>query len=319
MNNFCAYHPNGAVAVAPEWVVACLQNKHIVEATDYPPTPRVGTLQVKKKKIKSQQKKGADAQIFGDSFFHILSPTSTKSRTNVLFEFSKFEELIQIHGGRLLSRDGIRLLQNNGGANTTSRHNVPKNTTLAVKRKRIPKCYLVHLTGPFNLETTLKGDALLKHIYQQNLCNIVPVNPIWLQTCDMNKTEINPREHAELFIPQQMPLRLIPESIRLKIAVTGFMGIERTGMRNMLVSIGAIYTDNMSGTNTHLICKEAVGPKFRKAVEWNLHVVTVGWLHHVCYRGYEIGCENKFSLLRDKKTGEKDNSQSTTILSSQEY
>lgn len=108
--------------------------------------------------------------------------------------------------------------------------------------------------------------------------------------------------------------------VKLKVAVTGFMGVERIGLRNMLVSIGAGYTENMGSTNTHLICKEAVGPKYLKAVEWNLHVVSVDWLFRICHHGYQSGCEDDFSLLQAKEAEEEnENSQGTTVLSSQVF
>jgi hypothetical protein len=327
VNNFCSYHPNGPIAIAPEWVIACLQNKHLTDAKDYPPNRRVSTLRVKKKSSKSPIKRSSRVQIFSDLFFHILSPahetksaptssvsapTNTNTNTNASFDAEKFETLIRLHGGRLLSRDGIRLLQNLPNVNATS----------GSKRKQIPKCYLVHLSGAFHLEKVIKSDALLRHISQHNLCNIIPVNPIWLQTCDMNQAEIDPYDHAQLFIPHKLPIQMIQNEngVKLKVAVTGFMGVERIGLRNMLVSIGAGYTENMGSTNTHLICKEAVGPKYLKAVEWNLHVVSVDWLFRICHHGYQSGCEDDFSLLQAKEAEEEnENSQGTTVLSSQVF
>jgi hypothetical protein len=321
--NFCSYHPNAPVAVAPEWVVSSVQNKHLVKEIDYPPKRRiVNTIRVKKKSPKSQSKSRSKVQIFSQLFFHILpcngvsasSPDSTSNKTDSTT--GKYENIVRFHGGQLLSRDGIRLLQN-----------IPKsikgNASSGSKRKQIPKCYLVHISGPFNLEQAIKGDALLRHISQHNLCNIIPVNRIWLQTCDMCKAEISPYDYEKLFIPQNLPIRSIQNGVKLKIAVTGFKGVERIGLRNIVESIGAVYTDDMGSKNTHLICKEAVGPKYDKAIEWGLHVVSVDWLYRICYHGYKQVYEETYSLVQSTEeschSDERDDSQETTILCSQDF
>jgi len=237
--------------------------------------------------------------------------TNTNTNTNVnvvTFNTEKVEKMITSHGGQILSREGIRVLQK--GPNSTS--------TKIQKTNR--KCYIVHLSGAFNLDETIKSDALLSHISQHNLCKVMPVNAIWLQTCDVNRTEVDPWEHDQLFEPQSWPIRKLKNNgIKLKVAVTGFMGVQRIGLMHMLVAIGASYTENMGNNNTHLICKEGTGAKYEKAIEWGLHVVTVDWLYHIIQHGYEDDCEDPFSLLLGKEGDNSQNSQSTTILSSQDY
>jgi hypothetical protein len=89
----------------------------------------------------------------------------------------------------------------------------------------------------------------------------------------------------------------------IKVSVTGFVGSERTGIIHVLRVLGALYTENMRSSNTHLICKETKGPKYDKAVKWGLHVVSVNWLYHIMEYGLggkdgdnETGCEDRFSL-----------------------
>lgn len=74
----------------------------------------------------------------------------------------------------------------------------------------------------------------------------------------------------------------------------------------MLREIGAEYTDNLSRKNTHLICKEARGAKYVKALEWGLHAVSVEWLYHVMRYGYREGSEDEFSLVVAAKKKKKD-------------
>jgi len=82
------------------------------------------------------------------------------------------------------------------------------------------------------------------------------------------------------------------------VSVSGFQNSERIGMKHMLLAIGAEFTENMRNTNTHLICKEAKGSKYHKAIEWGLHVVTAQWMYHIAQHGYHEanGCEKQFSI-----------------------
>ena len=320
VSNFCQYHPNAPQAIAPEWVIACLQNKRIMNEKDYPPNRRLSTLRVKKKSAKVSNKKRTKVQLFSGMFFHILpvqeissSPKSSNASSNVdgngsvVFSSKTFEKLIVSNGGQLVSRDGIKVLQN-------------QHSSSDEKIKSIPTCYVVHLSGSFDLHNIINSNVVLKHISQHKLCNIKPVNPIWLKTCEMNNVVVDPTcmEYDRLFQPQNMPILRMQTNAKIKVSVTGFVGAERVGMRNMLDFIGAAYTDDMSNTNTHLICKEAAGQKYLKAVEWKLHVVTVEWLYHIVYHGYVDGGEHAFSLLEDETKKEEedgDNSQDTIICS----
>ena len=124
VSNFCQYHPNAPQAIAPEWVIACLQNKRIMNEKDYPPNRRVSTLRVKKKSAKVPNKKRTKVQLFSGMFFHILpavqehssSPKSPNASSNVdgnvVFSSKTFEKLIVSNGGQLVSRDGIKVLKN---------------------------------------------------------------------------------------------------------------------------------------------------------------------------------------------------------------
>ena len=99
----------------------------------------------------------------------------------------------------------------------------------------------------------------------------------------------------------------------VRISLTGFQGTEKIALVHLIDDIGGTYHDNMSPTNTHLICKEkAVGLKRQKAIEWNIKVVSIDWLYHVLQYGINgenpddhgdgsdganNGCEYRFSGL----------------------
>lgn len=307
VSNFCRYHPNNPMAISPEWIIECLQKKHLVLASDFPPRRKVTTPNVKKKASQTPVRNNVKHQIFSGLFFQILHPQENHiSSANVSFKADKIEKMIEAHGGQILSREGIRVLQK-GSSNMSTSNKIKHDER---------KCFLVHLSGPFHLEKIVQEDALLLHISQHDICKIIPVNAIWLQTCEASKTEIDPFQHEALFVPQSLPFRRLKNGIKLKVAVTGFMGAQRLALRFTLEAIGADYTENMGKDNTHLICKGATGPKFLKAVEWRLHVVTEDWLYHIVRFGHETDCERSYSLV---ETEDADNSQETTVLSSQDY
>lgn len=316
-SNFCRYHPNSPTVIAPEWIISCLQQKQLVNTSDFPARRRVTTLKVKKKVSQTPIRKNIKQLIFNGFLFHILPPQQNHvSSVNVTFHADNIEKMIASHGGQILSKDGIRVLQRvSNNSNTNPNSSTSASPTQVKNEKR--KCYLVHLSGPFDLEKTIEKDALLRHISQRNLCNMIPVNAIWLQTCEASKMGIDPCQHEELFVPQSLPFRKLKNGIKLKVAVTGFMGAQRTAIRFTLVAIGAEYTENMSKENTHLICKEPTGPKYLKAVEWGLHVVTEDWLFHIVQFGHETECERSYSLeaIVDAEASQ----ETTTILSSQDY
>ncbi|KAL5006232.1 hypothetical protein ScPMuIL_015038 [Solemya velum] len=62
------------------------------------------------------------------------------------------------------------------------------------------------------------------------------------------------------------------------ICVTNFDGEERTRVKQMITSIGAMYTGYMTHSNSVLVCKSPNGLKYEKAREWRIPVVNVHWL-----------------------------------------
>jgi NAD-dependent DNA ligase len=100
---------------------------------------------------------------------------------------------------------------------------------------------------------------------------------------------------------------------KLDVSLTGFQGTEKAAIIHLIGSMGGMYHDHMSHTNTHLVCKEtATGLKLQKAIEWKLHIVSVQWLYRILQYGYNgitsndddiedldpmKGCEGKFSLV----------------------
>ena len=146
-----------------------------------------------------------------------------------------------------------------------------------------------------------------------------PVSLVWVSACIEKNHRYEPEEYPKLFQPQTWPVRLwnhngppVPpkkkggvEGRALLFSVSGFLDSSRYGIVTALREMGGPeYTENLSRRNTHLICKEARGAKYEKAVEWGLHVVSIEWLYHVMRHGYEDGSEGRFSLTAEEDVGE---------------
>jgi hypothetical protein len=171
-------------------------------------------------------------------------------------------------------------------------------------------CYVVFWGG--YTPTHISIHTLLSQLQKQDLCKLVLVSVIWLKTAiaDGKLPSLIDRRPV-LFQPRPWPLQLLSKD--LKLAVTGFVHSDRTAVIQLIRAVGASYTESMKPKNTHLICRDAKGPKYEKAIEWRLHVVSIDWLYHVVQYGYggqngtvKTGCENEFSLRPDPTASEQE-------------
>jgi len=301
--NYCKSSPICPVAVTPHWIVESVEKKTLVNSQIFSLESWANRNKVtspQKRKIASPRKKiQKSTTLFeGAVFFIVHSPAPDET---VKFDEIEIQHIMQSNGGILLTKDIVNLRRKELKSN--------KDSTLA---PRI--CYIIHVSGSFLYEHAIKSNPILSHIKNHNLFQLIPVNPIWIQTCLIERAEVQVNVMPYLFQPQTWALRLIPEAIRMKasnngkgvgiaVSVSGFPNIERSGIRHALTVIGAKYTENLPITNTHLICHPNAikGPKATKAKEWNLHIVTIDWLYHILKFGFkgenseENGCEHRFS------------------------
>jgi hypothetical protein len=159
------------------------------------------------------------------------------------------------------------------------------------------KCHVVCWGGRPHLEL----NPILSQLQRHDLCDLIMVTPMWLQTCVTVQKRVRPEQFPLAFAPQHWPLRKLESS--LSISLTGFQGTEKAALVHLIESIGGTFHDGMKSSNTHLICKEkASGLKLEKAIQWGLHIVSIDWFHHIVEHGYggkeqaKGGCENRFNL-----------------------
>jgi hypothetical protein len=132
---------------------------------------------------------------------------------------------------------------------------------------------------------------------QQQDLQLLPVNSVWLDTCVSEQQYCDPHTHSQLFQPQYYQHVSAERtnddddksSKLLRVAVSGFVGSQRRGITHFLQSVlGAAYTDGLNKkSNTHLICLDATGAKYERAVKWKIHVVSLDWLFYVARHGWD--------------------------------
>lgn len=285
------HHPNGPAAVSPLWIITSWKDDALASAASFPPRKTVSKITPKTKAEKSSKGKPSSS-LFRGSVFALLRLSPPEG--SVDYNTKELETCITSHGGQLLSSELVEALR----ADKASKDNQLRN------------CYVVCWGGYTPVHMMVH--PLLSRIEKEKLCNVVPVTPIWLYSCSVDRKLIKPMGHPLLFQPQTWSIHRLPELKKrkseedsMKISVTGFVGSERTGIIQALRVLGVHYTENLRNTNTHLICKESKGPKYEKATKWGLHVVSIEWMYHIMEYGYggkdggdsDGGCEERFSFL----------------------
>ncbi|KAL5525831.1 hypothetical protein ACEPAG_7168 [Sanghuangporus baumii] len=98
----------------------------------------------------------------------------------------------------------------------------------------------------------------------------------WIEQCMFEERICTEDEHPA-FVPLRIPTPL-PGADKLMVHISGLIPSEKTPSVRLLKAIGATVTDQLSRRNTHLICPCGSGPKFVKALEWGIPVLSLQWL-----------------------------------------
>jgi len=326
---FCRHHPRGPIAVTPKWI---LQSLH--SGTFHPPPflpePILPQLQRPNSTSKNraanncQNAQQIQSNIENDlvtrksTIFrgHIFAVVKLKPPPGTIdFPMAEIQAIITNGGGILMNKQIFEAIKTDLKKNAAHKKRMEDDSfdanDMDDEGSKPNKKFYVVSTGGYHLDHA-NFCPLLSDLEKLGV-DIIPVNPIWVLTCASEETECDPAMCPLLFQPQTWPYRLLPpsnsassatdgnpataeEGRRFLISVTGFVDMSRYGIIQLLKSIGATYTDSLRAKNTHLICKEATGKKFIRALEWRMHVISVDWLYHVVRYGYKDGCEDMFTL-----------------------
>lgn len=303
--------------VSPWWVVRSISTGVLVPEQECPPIYRDGPPAVNKKSDKKLALASSKGKaLLKGSLFCLLRVTPPEWAVD--FDSKQIEHDILSNGGKLLSLKLVEALKVDNAPtgclpSVAENSNLPRDAT-SVKRT----CYVVAWGGATH--SHLDIHPLLSQIKRQSLCHLVQVTPIWLSTCISEQRLLQPSRNPCLFEPGKRPIHWLvhPNAEKVlvagdatskdsklhevRISVTGFSGSIRTALMHAIKAIGATYDDSLRSTTTHLICREASGAKYEKAVEWKLLVVSLEWLFHVMQYGFEGakglkgGCESEFAI-----------------------
>lgn len=339
----------GPMVVAPRWIVASCSARRLLLPTKYLPQPRAEEMiALKTAAAKSQvANTGGDggtdqdgqhigklpgrssvsssqkirSSLFKGAIFAFVRPTPPEWAVDWMNK-SEFEECITAHGGCTLTQPILSALRKSAAA-SISDDDYSRMGFGARSRSGAPltdrACYIVS-SGGYPQDQNAAFHPTLGELMKESLCKVISVTPLWIKTCIAEMRDVNVSHFPYFFQPQSHHVARLPSSVQITVAVSGFVGGERTGIRILLEAIGATYTDNMSKRNTHLISKTTSGPKYTKALEWGIKVVNVDWLCHITKHGYSgervggdkgvgdetKGCEVRFSLSDSKPSATQD-------------
>jgi hypothetical protein len=306
-----SHHANLPQVVSPLWVIKSYESNRLQPAGLYPPirSPLFQGESRKRKATPSGSSATSTFSVFRGCLFSLVRTTPCDGDDSTMdFDPKEQEAFIRAHGGQILSSNLLQALR--ADAQSTSLAGDDDGGAMRQVSARRRACHVVCWGGPPRLET----NSLVAQLKQNNLCEVIPVSPIWIQTCVSMKKFVRPERVPSVFVPPTWPMRSInhkrcigkghePPTIPLHVSLTGFQGAEKMALIHLIGAMGGLYHDNMSNNNTHLICKEkATGLKLEKAIQWGLHVVSIEWLYHVLRHGYggihgdKAGCEARFSV-----------------------
>lgn len=285
--------------MSPWWVLDSWKSGTLQEVNEFPPLYRLD----KKEKLPDPQETAktsnrSSSSLFRGCVFALLrvSPPSWA----VDFDSNDLEKSIRAHGGQMLSLKLLEALKIDGATIKTSQE---------AKRK----CYVVCWGGYTSAH--LEIHPLLAQVKRHALCDLLEVTPIWLQTCFSEHKIISPSRLPIIFVPGSRPIRSLSKIdgatkttstkvATIRLSITGFSGSKRTAIIHLIEAMGLAYDNSMRTSTTHLICREANGPKYEKAVEWKLRIVSIDWLYHIAQHGYSgengpdgTGCESRFAVI----------------------
>jgi hypothetical protein len=283
-------HPNYPSIVSPSWVIKSWDKGDLEDPELFAPkyvkkAPKVMTKQ------KTTKKSGTSSLFRGSlfAFLRIAPPDDV-----VDFDRDELEGMSASNGGQLLTAEHVAALRSDSARGAQRR-----------------QCYVV-CWGSFD-KSNLSIHSLVSQLKREDIADVVLVSPVWLKTCASESKVIPVARCPEMFSPDSRPLRKIDlvgpgkklegEKSSICITVTGYAGVRRKALRFLIEAMGAYYDESLRPTTTHLICHEPSGPKYEKAIEWKIHVVSIEWLYHVAEFGYqgakkgtskESGCELTF-------------------------
>ncbi len=135
----------------------------------------------------------------------------------------------------------------------------------------------------------LRGEALEGHVggggRAEGVISRRMVNAIWLDKCVKEGEVIDPQSSIFYRPIAVNPRWSAAHFAPLLIGISGYFGSERDFYGRLIVALGGRFTENLTKRNTHLICNEAAGPKYKFATTFGIICVTARWVVACATRG----------------------------------
>ncbi|XP_062517729.1 PAX-interacting protein 1-like isoform X2 [Corticium candelabrum] len=117
----------------------------------------------------------------------------------------------------------------------------------------------------------------------------------WLSDVLMQKRLSPPTRPLHLPVPFTTD---VGDCRSMNICCSGFtVTWQRRHVKDMIMTVGAKYSANMTRSNSHLICKRPSGEKYTKAKEWGIVIVNARWLADIVSGGVVPDpCHSKYKV-----------------------
>ncbi|KAJ2499577.1 protein kinase activating protein dpb11 [Coemansia sp. RSA 1972] len=152
---------------------------------------------------------------------------------------------------------------------------------------------VVHLAG--------QGDTQLCEDVAARYSGMHVVTECWVEQClqegirypDFDQMESQPQDlpglgrgQHVLFRPLRSDMVERMTALTLSLSISGYEGMEREHIGKLAHALGVSFTEKFSRKVSHLICRPPFqGPKFERAVKWNIPVVDSFWLYQLAATG----------------------------------
>ncbi|KAJ1793351.1 protein kinase activating protein dpb11 [Coemansia sp. RSA 2167] len=151
------------------------------------------------------------------------------------------------------------------------------------------------------LQLAGQGDTQLCEDVVARYSGMHVVTECWVEQClqegirypDFGQMESQPRDlpglgrgQHVLFRPLRSDVVERMTALTLSLSISGYEGMEREHIGKLAHALGVSFTEKFSRKVSHLICRPPFqGPKFERAVKWNIAVVDSFWLYRLAATG----------------------------------
>lgn len=124
----------------------------------------------------------------------------------------------------------------------------------------------------------ITGILISTDLYKKLTASRELKNEIWFEAALDSKSHLPSASFSQPWHCPSFPIP-IPQASKFIISQSGFLGAEREFYAEIIKSIGALYTDNFSKTNTHLLIEEPrSGTKYEFAIKRKIECININWL-----------------------------------------